>query len=170
MLKRIGLLVLFILPLLFGLGFGQRLTSYERMPQSVILKVRNPLVVLADTILTEGAVMINGQLSYEKACFGLSVVTRGTNDTLFVIIQTCPDPGDTLAYPWKNLTNFNAGKFALGNTYQCYPTLLAVQDTIGTGIPFRYFRAVSTHSIDICTAADTSTWFLFINQYGNKLR
>lgn len=163
--KIVGVAMLLVLAFALPL-FGQSLTNFEKMPQSVSLKVTNRVAAAVDSTLTEGTLAINGELSYSNVNFTLQVATRGANDSLQVVIQCTNNPADTTS--WQTLTAFDTRKAAIGSTVRVFPTGAAARDST---LPlYRFFRVTQDHSIDAFTAADTSTWFLHIRQFGERIR
>lgn len=127
----------------------------------------NPATTQGDSSLVEGKVTHTGKLNpdFTRLEFSLTVITRGTNDSLNVYFQTSPNPDDSTTYPWVTLTNFGV-KTATGTTRFSYPTSVAARDTVMAVFP--HFRVVEDHAPGTTgnshAAADTSTWSLTIMQ------
>lgn len=149
-----------------ALLFAQSPFEFERWNTEEVLTVTDNTAAAGDSLKVEGAVALKGVLDFSEVCFCLRVATRGTNDSLLVTIQSTASPSDTST--WQTLTTFDGRKAAVGNTIRCFPVGTPARDSI---LPlFRYIRATTDHSIDAWTAADTSSWVLFVRQKGVRVR
>lgn len=104
-------------------------------------------------------------------CFTLWVATRGTTDSLTVVIQTNPSfpnaASDTTLSAWRTLSNFGGVKVATGYTTVCFPTGTPARDSVLE--LNRWVRVLYRHSADTTINTDTASWFLYINEDGNPI-
>lgn len=163
--KRLMLLLLFLLSAstLQAQLFGD-IGSIER-----IIRV-NPASTQADSSKVEGKVVYSGNFNrnYTRLEFSLTVITRGSTDSLNLYVQTSANPDDTTTFPWFTLKNFGSPTpiTATGTTRFSFPTSVAARDTVQAVFPA--FRVVEDHAPGTTgnshAAADTSSWSLTIMQ------
>lgn len=158
-------LAIFVLMAWAGSVFAQDPAQFEPVGNRDVFQVLDNTAAAADSGNVEGNIALKLRLDWSQVCFCLRVGTRGTNDSLLVTIQSTANPADTTS--WQTLTTFDGRKAAVGNTVRCFPVGTPARDSL---LPlFRYFRAAQDHSIDAWTAADTSSWFLFVRPGGVRI-
>lgn len=145
--------------------FAQNSSQFDAVRQQDGFQVLDNTAAVGDSAKVEGDIALKLRLDWSAVCFCLRVGTRGTNDSLLVTIQTTATPSDTAT--WQTLTTFDGRKAAVGNTVRCFPTGTLARDSV---LPlFRYIRVSQDHSIDAWTAADTSSWYLFVRPAGARV-
>jgi len=162
--KKSVFLVLFLF-LLPQLAFPQVPWEYGRWDASEKIVVIDATSAAADSLKVEGRVIAKGKLSYSNLSFTGKVIARGTNDSTVITIQTTANPDDSTT--WQTILTVGPMVSTTVFYARTIPTGVAVRDTVLAIHP--YIRIYEDHSVAAWTAADTSSYYLFIRQWGEKI-
>lgn len=155
---------LFALLLLPALVWGQQPFEFEALDKTKIVTVTDNTAAAADSLNVEGRVIAKFILMHEKLSLTLDEVSRGANDSLVLHVQTTALPSDTTT--WQTVATIGPGVSTTLFYNRTLPTGVAARDTVLA--LHRYFRIYEDHSIAAWTAADTSSYRVFLRPWGPK--